>query len=160
MPFSAEKKKDHTLISFSNSDKNRYLIFIFFLTLQIIVLGVLSVYSKIFEDVFIISFGIGLFLSCVFFYLSLRKKILRLSKEGLNFESKIFGITMYKKALLWKIINQVAVEFTRLKAHDILFQVGNKTIYLGESLSEEESDALLKEIQLFHFYYLSPKTSK
>jgi len=154
MSFKAQKKEDYTLISFENNEKNRYQLFLVFLTAQIITLIGLVFYFPSFKNFFIGSIIVAIVLVLLFLYFNLRKKNLKLSKEHLVCEYKLFGLTTYKKTIKWQKLTKVAVEFTRLKTHDIIFQIGKKTIYLGESLNEENSDSLLKEIQLFHHYYL------
>jgi len=154
MSFTAVKEKDCTQIYFDNADKKRYLIFILILFVQVVIVGILGLNYESFVGLSTFVLVISSFLAGFFCLLVLAKKSLRLSQKVLALEYKIFGVLVYKRAYLWEDIQKVAVEFTRLKDYDILFQIKKKFIYLGESLSEENSDSLLKEIQLYHHYHL------
>jgi hypothetical protein len=155
MSFETVKEKEATSIHLINREMKNYFVFILFLILQMGVLGILSLYTRQFDTFFaflaILSAGFIL----IFLTLILVQKSLRLCKEELTIEYRIFGLLLYRIRMQWTKIAKIAVEFTRLKVHDILFELDKKTIYLGTSLNEEESDSLLKEIQLFHHYYVS-----
>lgn len=155
MPFETVKEKEATTVYLKNSEKRSYFIFILFLILQVIVLGLLSLYNEVFDVFFTFASVLSLALIIIFFVLIFVQKSLRLSQEEISIEYKLFGLYIYKIRMQWAKIHKIAVEFTRLKGHDILLQLDNKTIYLGTSLDEEKSDALLKEIQLFHHYYIT-----
>ena len=154
MSFTAVKEKDCTQIYFDNRDKKRYFIFIFILLLQVLIIGTLRFTYEPFASYFNFLLGMSSFLVMVFFLFTLVTKSLKLDQTVFAVEYKIFGILVYKRSYLWKNIQKLAVELTRLKDYDILLQVKKRFIYLGESLDENSSDSLLKEIQFFHHYTL------
>ena len=153
MSFEAVKEKESTSIYLKNSEKKNYFIFILFLILQVGILSVLSLYIRFFETFFPFLAILGAGLIVIFLMLILVQKSLRLRKDEISIEYRILGLLIYRFRMQWTKITKIAVEFTRLKVHDILFELDKKTIYLRASLNEEESDSLLKEIQLFHHYY-------
>jgi len=154
MAFKTVKQKDCTQIYFENRDKKRYCIFILILLVQIVFIEVIRFNYELFRDGLSMLTALSGSLIFIFSFLSLLQKSLKLNQKAFRIEYKIFGMTMYKHAYLWKNIQKIAVEFTRLKDYDLLLHVNKRFIYLGESLDEEHSDALLKEIQLFHHYYI------
>ena len=153
MSFKAKKEKDITRIVFEKSEQWRYFFFIIFIGVQGLAVWRLSLAYPALTSLFEIS----LILSPVFILLTLISvlvvKSLKLHKQNFSIEYRIFSVLLYKRSIVWTALRKVSVEENLLKSYDILFTTESQKIYLGESLDEETSDTLLKEIQLFHHYY-------
>lgn len=154
MSFKAKKEKDTTRIIFEKREQWRYFLFILFIGVQSFGLWGLSLTYPMVTSLFEISFIMSPFFIVFSLIAACVVKSLKLQKQSFSIEYRMFTILLYKRCVRWDVLRKVSVEESRLKNYDILFMTDNKKIYLGESLDEETSDALLKEIQLFHHYYL------
>lgn len=154
MPFKAKKEKDSTLIIFSKHEKYRSFLFVLFLMFQTLVLWGLSLKYRGLTSILDISLLLSTLVTSLILLFTVLVKSLKMSRDNFSIEYKIGPLLLYKRSFRWEKLRKVSVEENRLKSHDILFTTDKRKFYLGESLDEQKSDALLKEIQLFHFYYL------
>ncbi len=154
MPFKAKKEKDATLIIFSKHEKWRSFLFVLFLISQTLLLWGFSLKYTGLTSILDISLLLSTLITSIILLFTFLVKSLKMRKENFSIEYKIGSLLLYKRSFRWEKLRKVSVEENRLKSHDILFATDKREFYLGESLDEEKSDALLKEIQLFHFYYL------
>jgi hypothetical protein len=152
MPFKASKEKGFTRIVFRQQEKWRSYLFILFLWLQSLLVYAAGLFYTWAEELLFLSLIFSTFLSIIVFFGLLIQKSLKLTPAGFSIEYTLFGLPLFKRAFAWSELRKVAVEQNRLKTHDILFVTQRKSVFLHEAMDEDSSDALLKEIQLFHHY--------
>jgi len=152
MPFKATKEKGYTRIVFTSKEKWRAYLFILFLWFQSLLVYIAGLFYAWAEDLLFLSFVLSAFVSILILLGLCIQKSLRLAQEGISIEYVLAGLIMFKRVFSWSELRKVAVEQDRLKTHDIVFVTQKKSIFLHEALSEENCDALLKEIQLFNHY--------
>ena len=152
MSFKSTKEKGCTRIAFSSKEKWRTYIFILFLWFQSLLVYAAGLFYAWAEGLLFFSFVLSAFVSILLLLGLFIQKSLRLTQVGFSIEYDLFGLRIFKRVFPWSELRKVAVEQDRLKTHDILFVTQRKSVFLHEALSEENCDALLKEIQLFHHY--------
>jgi hypothetical protein len=152
MPFKASKEKGFTRILFVQAQRWRSYLYIVFVWLQSLLIYLLGLFFEWAQDLVAFSIVLSVIVSIMILLDLFVQKSLKLTKEGFGVEYTLFGLLLYKKVLLWSELSKVAVEQDRLKTYDIVFVTQRKSVFLHEAMDLDASDALLKEIQLFHHY--------